>query len=69
MLSGSMAGIVATFVSHPLDTVKLRFQVAKAEQNLTLKVCIRDIYMFEGVQGFFKGVLSPMVGRTPITAM
>ena len=64
-----MAGIVATFVSHPLDTVKLRFQVAKAEQNLTLRACIKDIYMYEGVSGFFKGVLSPMVGRTPITAM
>ena len=25
MLSGSVAGIVATFVAHPLDTVKVRF--------------------------------------------
>lgn len=29
MLSGSCAGIVGTFVSHPLDTVKVRFQVSQ----------------------------------------
>ena len=28
MLSGVCAGIVATFVAHPLDTVKVRFQVS-----------------------------------------
>ena len=48
MLAGSCAGLVATFVSHPLDTVKVRFQVSQHDK-LTLGRCISDIYRFEGV--------------------
>ena len=68
MLSGSVAGIVATFVAHPLDTVKVRFQISNSDK-LTLRKCMSDIYRHEGVRGFFKGVLSPMLGRWPITAL
>ena len=68
MLSGSVAGIVATFVAHPLDTVKVRFQISNNDK-LTLRKCMSDIYRHEGVRGFFKGVLSPMLGRWPITAL
>ena len=68
MLSGSVAGIVATFVAHPLDTVKVRFQISNNDK-LTLRECMSDIYRHEGVRGFFKGVLSPMFGRWPITAL
>ena len=52
MLSGSCAGLVATFVSHPLDTVKVRFQVSQHDR-LTLGRCISDIYRFEGVSTLF----------------
>ena len=68
MLSGSVAGIVSTFVAHPLDTVKVRFQISNSDK-LTLRKCMSDIYRHEGVRGFFKGVLSPMLGRWPITAL
>jgi len=30
---------------------------------------IQEIYRFEGVRGFFKGVLSPVIGRAPISAV
>ena len=64
-----MSGIAATFFCHPLDTVKLRFQVARAEQNFTMRACMKNIWMYEGVSGFFKGVISNLAGRTPITAI
>lgn len=48
MISGSCAGIVATFVAHPLDTVKVRFQVT-TNDKLRLRECIVDIYRREGV--------------------
>ena len=48
MISGSSAGICATFVAHPLDTVKVRFQISSNDQ-LTLRRCISDIYLREGV--------------------
>ena len=28
MLSGALTGVIATFVAHPLDTVKVRFQIS-----------------------------------------
>lgn len=30
---------------------------------------IKDVYTNEGIRGFFKGVLSPIVGRAPIAAI
>ena len=48
MVSGSAAGIVGTFISHPLDTVKVRYQVSRSD-NITLRKCISDIYRYGGV--------------------
>ena len=48
MLSGITTGMVATFVSHPLDTVKVRFQTSNSAE-MTLRMCISDVYMREGV--------------------
>ena len=48
-ISGTCAGILATFVAHPLDTVKVRFQIAKASDNMTLSKTLSDIYRYEGV--------------------
>jgi len=30
---------------------------------------VADIYRYEGVRGFFKGVLSPMLGRWPMSSI
>ena len=48
MLSGISTGMVATFVSHPLDTVKVRFQTSNSTE-MTLRRCITDVYLREGV--------------------
>lgn len=48
MMSGSAAGIVGAFMSHPLDTVKVRFQVSRSDK-IALGQCIKDIYRLEGV--------------------
>ena len=66
-MAGSCSGIAGTLVAYPLDTVKVRFQVS-TQGSLSLLNCVRDIYRFEGFLGFYKGVISPMVGRTPIAA-
>lgn len=68
-ISGAFAGMVSTFIAHPLDTVKVRFQLASTSDQITLRNCFSDIYRHEGVRGFFKGVMSPMLGRWPISAM
>ena len=68
MIAGTCAGFVSTIVAHPLDTVKVRFQLATSDQSFTIRSCVTDIYRNEGMNGFFKGVLSPITARVPISA-
>ena len=68
MLSGTSAAIVSNFISHPLDTVKVRLQLADA-QHIKIWPTIKCIYRYEGIQGFFKGVMSPIASRAPIGAI
>ena len=49
IVSGICAGITATFVAHPLDTVKVRFQTQLVSDNITIRQCMSDIYLREGV--------------------
>ena len=42
------AGIVGTFIPHPLDTVKVRYQVSRSDK-ITLRKFISDIYRYGGV--------------------
>ena len=68
-MSGVFAGVLSNTISHPLDTIKLRIQLHRGSEPLKLRACMRDIYYFEGLKGFYKGLLSPVVGRAPIAAM
>ena len=70
MMAGACAGIVATFANHPLDTVKLRYQLCEnTNKSLTFRNMVLDIYRNEGVFGFYKGVLSPVFARWPVNAV
>jgi hypothetical protein len=60
-------------VTHPLDVVKKRYQVAglrrplaygarvSPEVTATLLTCVRGIWMREGAAGFFKGLTPSLV--------
>lgn len=54
MVSGIFAGMISTFISHPLDTVKVRIQLDKGTQKLTVRKCIMDVYSKEGVSNFLR---------------
>eukprot|EP00347_Sterkiella_histriomuscorum_P018732 403344388 len=68
-LSGLCAGMVSSFVSHPIDTVKIRMQLQAQGANLKLVPTVSGIYYHEGVRGFYKGVLSPIVGKAPLASV
>lgn len=48
IVSGITAGIAANLISHPLDTLKVRMQLAEAK-DIKIWPTIRDIYKYEGV--------------------
>ncbi|MFN9958796.1 MAG: MC/SLC25 family protein [bacterium] len=37
-------------------------------EYLTIRGSIRLIYVNEGLRGFYKGIMSPLVSRTPISS-
>jgi len=68
MVAGATASAAASVVSHPLDTVRVRIQLHEGS-NVKLLPTIKDIYKHEGLRGFFKGLISPIVGRVPVAAI
>ena len=49
VLAGLAAGFTSNFISHPLDTIKVRMQTDKT-QSLKLVPTTKAIYHTEGVQ-------------------
>lgn len=60
LLSGCFGGIVQVLVGQPFDTVKVRLQTS-SDYNGALD-CVRRIRQAEGLAGFYKGTLTPLVG-------
>ncbi len=49
IVAGVSAGIVATTISHPLDTIKVRIQLNNSMTQLTIRKCVSEVYLKEGV--------------------
>ncbi|XP_016330961.1 mitochondrial 2-oxodicarboxylate carrier-like isoform X2 [Sinocyclocheilus anshuiensis] len=73
IIAGGSAGLVEICLMHPLDVVKTRFQIqrGKADPNnyKGLGDCFRTIFRTEGVYGFYKGILPPILAETPKRAV
>ncbi|XP_023783624.1 mitochondrial 2-oxodicarboxylate carrier isoform X2 [Cyanistes caeruleus] len=58
---------------HPLDVVKTRFQIQRGKTDPTsyksLGDCFRTIFQREGLLGFYKGILPPVLAETPKRAV
>ncbi|TNV76579.1 hypothetical protein FGO68_gene1898 [Halteria grandinella] len=67
-IAGYFSGVCGNLVSHPLDTVKVRMQSGQASSTKFFPVA-KEIFINEGATGFYKGILSPVVGRAPISAI
>ena len=69
VIAGICAGATANFVSHPMDTVKIRIQLSDTKNNLTIRRAFGNIYRAEGIYGFYRGVMSPILGRSPLAGV
>lgn len=63
MVAGAGFGAVSTVTGYPLDVLKTRMQL-QTGQSPRLRDHIRDIYCHEGLRGFYRGLLAPLVGVT-----
>jgi solute carrier family 25 carnitine/acylcarnitine transporter 20/29 len=62
LVSGALYGISNAAVGHPLDTVKTKMQVVKEYKNKNMTGSIKQLYKLEGVRGFFRGIIPPILG-------
>ena len=72
-VSGGVGGSFLVVAGHPLDTLKVRLQTQKPVNGVmpykgTID-CVKKTFKAEGVRGFYKGMLGPLVGVTPVYAL
>lgn len=67
--AGGSAGLVEVSLMHPLDLIKTRFQIQRGPEDpnryTSLYDCFKKISRSEGILGFYKGILPPILAETP----
>ncbi|PAV71646.1 hypothetical protein WR25_03610 [Diploscapter pachys] len=61
--AGGTAGFVEVCLMQPLDVVKTRLQIVST--NGGFATCVRTTYLNEGLLGFYKGLIPPILADTP----
>ncbi len=70
LLTSASAAAVASFLTTPLDLVKLRMQINDKQLNLGYFMqMMKDIYTKEGVKGLFRGGGARVLYFTPSSAL
>lgn len=62
LASGIVFGAVSPVVGHPFDSVKTRMQAELQYHNVGAVEIVRNIYRNEGIFGFYRGFVPPLVG-------
>ncbi|KAF7729471.1 Mitochondrial carrier protein ymc2 [Apophysomyces ossiformis] len=62
--SGTVGGILQVLVGQPFDTVKVRLQTQSSTNPIYkgMMDCVRQTRQREGLAGFYKGTMTPLVG-------
>ena len=67
-IAGTLGGVTSTLVLHPIDLIKVRYQVhgssamSKAGKYKSILNTVRDIVRQETVRGMYKGVVPAIMG-------
>uniref|UniRef100_A0A8C7S500 Mitochondrial 2-oxodicarboxylate carrier n=1 Tax=Oncorhynchus mykiss TaxID=8022 RepID=A0A8C7S500_ONCMY len=72
-LRSGVSCLVEILLMHPLDVVKTRFQIQRGTSDphnyKSLADCFRTVFRNEGIYGFYKGILPPILAETPKRAV
>lgn len=60
MTSAASAGFVSCTATNPIWLVKTRLQLSK--QSMTVRQCMRNIWLTSGFVGFYKGITASYIG-------
>ncbi len=66
LIAGILSGVATSFLLHPLDVLKVRYQVqdgvVHALRYRSLAGAVRDVHASEGLRGFYRGMAPALVG-------
>ena len=68
LTAGACAGMTATAMTHPLDTLRLRLAMPK-HGYAGLTDALRQVVRHEGVSALYKGLAPTLVGIAPFAAL
>mmetsp|Transcript_9034 Transcript_9034/g.16832 ORF Transcript_9034/g.16832 Transcript_9034/m.16832 type:complete len:302 (-) Transcript_9034:173-1078(-) len=69
LVAGTVGGCAGVFAGHPFDVVKTRLQSGTgAGIGASARDCFRKLFVKEGVKGFYRGILPPIVSNAPVSA-
>lgn len=60
-LAGTASGVALVIVGHPLDTIKVRMQLSSGATPPSLVQVVRDIARTQGIRGFYRGFVPPVL--------
>ncbi|KAJ3218994.1 hypothetical protein HK099_004843, partial [Clydaea vesicula] len=60
LIFGSIGGFGGRLIEHPFDTVKVRLQTTN--DFLNARDCFKKTFQSQGINGFYKGLSSPLYG-------
>lgn len=61
LISGALFGMVSPVVGHPFDLIKTKMQTMPAYSNTGFFQTARMVYGTEGIRGFYRGFIPPLV--------
>lgn len=61
LVCGSFSGVASWLIGHPLDSIKVRMQMATNIQRNSLASYVKLILKNEGFSGFYKGGSPPLM--------
>lgn len=62
LCAGAAFGAVSTVAGYPLDMIKSKMRATTA--NSTFRATCREVYRLEGVKGYYRGMLPPLMSTT-----
>ncbi|ODV58681.1 carnitine:acyl carnitine antiporter [Ascoidea rubescens DSM 1968] len=64
--AGGFGGICSVLTGHPFDLMKVRMQTNFASSTVS---CVKKTFAQDGLRGFYRGVIPPLIGVTPMFAV
>lgn len=61
---GILYGATSPLVGHPIDTIKTKMQAQKQYQHGGMIHVARQVYRLEGIRGFYRGIIPPLIGSS-----